>query len=30
MEERINDFEKWRNDIDKEKIKNICNLIVNL
>ncbi|MCL2039880.1 MAG: transposase [Bacteroidetes bacterium] len=30
MEERINDFEKWSNNIDKEKIKNICNLIVNL
>ena len=30
MEERINDFEKWSNNIDKEKNKNICNLIVNL
>ncbi|MCL2038946.1 MAG: hypothetical protein FWG85_00785 [Bacteroidetes bacterium] len=30
IEERINGFEKWSNDIDKEKIKNICNLIVNL
>jgi len=30
IEQRIGDFEQWRNDTDRQKIKNVCNLIVNI
>jgi putative transposase len=30
MEERIINFEQWCNNADREKIKNICNLIENI
>jgi putative transposase len=30
MEKRICDFEYWRKNTDEEKIKNVCNLNVNI